>query len=142
MRLKDGVNMLGVNWRLRQAMIEAERVYDRFGVELVITSLNDGRHGYMSFHYFGLAMDLRTRDFKDKKQSVDATLVLKDELRSINPYFDVVLERNHIHVEFDIKRAEIHANRRHGCSLYSLGAHGLPSSGESGGKETSPEGDG
>ena len=62
----------------------------------IITSTTDGKHLPDSLHYKGLAVDLRTRDLsiEDKQLYFSA---LKFALRKL---CDVVLETDHIHVEY------------------------------------------
>lgn len=62
---------------------------------MVVTSGNDGHHMTNSLHYRGLAVDLRTRDFTDVFASLLRAYLGKD--------YDVVVERDHLHVELDIK---------------------------------------
>jgi hypothetical protein len=76
----------------------AARVYGWFGLaDLVITSLRDGNHMAGSLHPRGYAADLRTSDVPPATRPAIAA-TLKAEL---GPAFDVVLEVDHIHVEFD-----------------------------------------
>ena len=76
---------------------------DRFNKELVITSVRDSQHHVGSLHYIGRAADLRTRDLSPVEQAT-FTQLLKVELDSHG--FDVILEANHIHIEFDPKVGE------------------------------------
>lgn len=96
MKLKPGVNLKDVNWRMFFAAIVAEEIYHKYGAELVITSANDGKHRPDSLHYRGLALDLRTWQISGREQQVANELqqVLGDD-------FDVIAEANHIHVELD-----------------------------------------
>ncbi len=76
----------------------ATEIYDTFGFDCVVTSLADGKHKPTSFHYKDLAVDLRTRH-------VDSRATLEQIIQSISnvlgPDYDVVLEGDHLHVEFD-----------------------------------------
>lgn len=72
-------------------------VYEEHGIPCVITSALDGAHMPGSRHYYGLALDFRTRDVPD---AVLAGVV--EELRErLGPQYDVVREADHLHVEFD-----------------------------------------
>ena len=76
------------------AMIIANEVYDSHSVEFVITSLLDGKHSERSLHYTGCAFDCRI-------YGEDVTASIVNDLRhKLNHHYDVVLEGNHIHVEF------------------------------------------
>ena len=62
-----------------------------------ITSVRDGVHMPGSFHYSGLAFDIRIFDLRGVLAHVVA-----DRLReALGSLFTVVLEQDHIHVEFD-----------------------------------------
>ena len=96
MKVKDStVNIENLDPILKAALTEIEYVYAKFHTELVITSGKDGIHGTESLHYEGKAVDLRT-------WSVLETLVKQLKAR-LGPKYDVVLEKDHIHVELDPK---------------------------------------
>lgn len=97
MKLKPGVNLLGVQWQLFEASIKIEPIFNSAGAELVITSGVDGKHMIESLHYKGLALDFRTRDLKDPQD------ILKAVKAMLGQEFDVVLEKDHLHVEFQPK---------------------------------------
>jgi len=59
MKLKPGVDVLGIKPELLLGLQVAEAVYARHRVELVVTSVTDGQHRRGSLHYQGLAADLR-----------------------------------------------------------------------------------
>ena len=67
------------------------------GVEAVLTSTNSGDHSRGSYHYRNLAIDLRLPPTHTIKGVVQ---VLKDGL---GDDYDVILEKTHIHVEYDPK---------------------------------------
>jgi hypothetical protein len=62
MILKQGVEQKEIALQIYYAIGVAEAVYRQRGMQLVVTSLNDGQHMKESLHYKGLAVDLRTRD--------------------------------------------------------------------------------
>ena len=66
----------------------------------VVTSLRDGKHLPTSLHYRGQAVDLRTRHLSPtQKSSFHISLY-----ESLNPIgYDVILEKDHIHIEYDPK---------------------------------------
>jgi len=97
-KLKDGVSLVGVQWQMFKAAIIAEAVYREYGTELVITSANDGKHKDGSLHYQGKALDLRTWTLNGREVMVHAKLQ-----RELAPDYDVILERDHIHVEYQPK---------------------------------------
>lgn len=62
----------------------------------------DGVHMKNSLHYFGKAVDLRIRDTRIE----EALLFWELAKRLAGSEFDVVWEKDHIHIEFDPKTAE------------------------------------
>ena len=101
MKFKDSsVKVQGIRPELLLALQIADNVYKMHEEELVITSLADGFHTITSLHFTGCAADLRTRYF-DANEKHEVVKELKDRLT--NDY-DVVLERDHIHLEYQPKR--------------------------------------
>lgn len=99
MKLKADVNLIGLKPELLVAMVAAETVYRAYAGELVITSCNDGKHMAESKHYIGAAFDCRTRDVTAELQVTIANAIRA----ALTKQFDVILESDHIHVEFDPK---------------------------------------
>ena len=67
--------------------------------EIVVTSILDGVHSSKSLHYKGLAFDIRTYIYTQYEISK-----LMGSLKyMLGPNYDVVLEKNHIHIEYDPK---------------------------------------
>jgi hypothetical protein len=99
MRLKDGVSLKGVQGQTLLAIQVAESLFRDAGSELVVTSCTDGKHMTGSLHYKGLAFDCRVWNL-NPAQVQAMVITLKNALGS---EFDVVLEDDHIHVEFDPK---------------------------------------
>jgi len=101
MKIKPGVKICGIKPELMLALIVCNDIYRRYGQDLVITSVIDGRHSYKSAHYSGNGADLRTRYFKSK--------ILKKVVKAIKEAltidFDVVVEDDHIHIEYQPKRS-------------------------------------
>lgn len=102
MRLKQGVRVLGIRPEMMIALIVADTIWARQGVELVVTSAIDSTHTRSSEHYTGCAVDLRTRDLPDKAKAV------RDLKDALGDDYDVILEaeglpNEHCHVEFDPK---------------------------------------
>ena len=94
--IKPGVDISGIQPEMALALPIIATVYAEFGVECVITSSKDGKHGRNSLHYVGFALDFRTRDL-----SHDDQLKLQKILcERLQVQFDVVLEKDHLHVEF------------------------------------------
>lgn len=64
---------------------------------VVVTSGSDGKHKEQSKHYTHEALDLRTKNLSVSDR--DALLVALR--RRLGNSYDVVLEEDHIHVEYD-----------------------------------------
>ena len=97
MRLKTGVRVFGLRSEIILALMIAEGIWQKYSAELVITGGIEGKHSRGSIHYSGGAVDLRTRELSDAKMATD-------ELRSaLGDDYDVILESDHCHVEFQPK---------------------------------------
>jgi hypothetical protein len=80
------------------ALASVQVVYGWFGLkDLVVTSLRDGEHMKGSLHARGYAADLRTSNVELRKHPALAAAIKAQ----LGPAFDVALEPDHIHVEFD-----------------------------------------
>ena len=94
MKIKEGVIIQGLSIRMRPVLIAASKIWEELGEELVITCALDGDHSPGSLHYYGLAVDLRTRYFSEY-EAQKAFTRLTEEL----PDYVIVLEESHIHVQ-------------------------------------------
>ncbi len=99
MRLKDGVSTRGVRAELLFAISVASEAFLRAGSEMMITSIQDGIHAYRSRHYDGAAFDFRIYHL-DRGRIEKIIAEIKDAL---NQDYDVVLEKDHGHCEYDPK---------------------------------------
>jgi hypothetical protein len=101
MVLKAGVTADNVQPQIWFACGVADEVYRIHGRLLVVTSLTDSHADRpTSLHNRGLAVDLRIRDLDN---TVKRSIML-DLNRSLHPRgYDVVLEKDHIHIEYDPK---------------------------------------
>ena len=98
MKIKEGASLQGLNVTMRPVLIEAERIWKHYGQELVVTCGTDGEHSAGSMHYYGYALDFRTRDFTSiQKDTAHANLMSKLGLA-----YDVVLHKTHMHIEYKI----------------------------------------
>ena len=101
-QIKPGVNMSGLRPEMAIVISIAESVIQEFepAVGLVITSALDGKHSRASLHYVGFALDFRTRELPEELK-----ISFADELRiALGRQYDVVLEKTHLHVEFQPKK--------------------------------------
>ena len=104
MRLKAGVKLRSRNGSISQPMVLGcqivESAYNACGVGYCMaTSIMDGVHGKASRHYWGDAVDFRTRHIPEGKLS-ELTARCKEYL---GDDFDAVMESDHLHVEYDPK---------------------------------------
>lgn len=97
MQFKDGVD-LALAPKMARALPAIDRAFEAtVGHECTITSAHDGVHSAHSLHYAGLAVDVRTRDLT-KEQIETLAKALRETL---GKDFDVVVETDHIHIEYD-----------------------------------------
>ncbi len=99
-KIKDGVSLACLKPQMVIALMSARELFEEYGLALVITSGDDGQHSHTSLHYVGYAVDIRTRDLPP-----GAARLVADKLGSyLGKQYDVLLERTHIHIEFQPKR--------------------------------------
>jgi hypothetical protein len=116
MRLKAGVRLGLLQPQIVLALQVAEKIFDRYYVDLVITSCNDGRHMEGSKHYTGCAVDLRTKHIDGEHTLAVFGVsggevkqkILRQLKRALGMDFDILLEglgtaHEHIHLEWDPK---------------------------------------
>ena len=95
---KDSVKLFGIRNEII-SLIDQLHIYfrDVLKLQLIITSVTDGKHSVASKHYVGLAIDLRIWHMSDT------------QIKNFTHYFvinydknyDLVLEKDHIHIEYD-----------------------------------------
>ena len=94
-----------------QAMLHGRKIYDEtskvhWGVEpVVITSTSDGKHMQGSKHY-DVPRNAEDYRFPAKFKAWIAELRAK-----LGTNYDVVIEKDHIHVEVDIKSPELGSDK-------------------------------
>jgi len=98
LKIKDGVKIQGLHISMQPILKAAGHIWSQLGQELVVTCGMDGMHSAGSLHYYGRAVDLRTRYFDDSEKNV-AQQALQEALGEC---YDVVLEDSHMHVEYDL----------------------------------------
>jgi len=97
-RFKKGVKVRAIQPEIVLAIPIVASVFAKFNnAECVITSAREGTHMKRSMHYVGYALDFRTRHIAvgwHEKLAKEVRRALTDE-------YDVVLEKTHLHVEYD-----------------------------------------
>lgn len=103
---KDGVNLNGVEPPTWYAIGVAEGVFRSRNSELVVTSLTDGVHpDAKNVHGRGFAVDIRTRDLAPNV----AGYIVEDLGHLLFKLgYDIVLEKDHLHIEWDAKPQRDH----------------------------------
>ncbi len=100
MLIKIGVDISRLKRPMRRALNPIEHAFRRqTNQEPVITSTYDGNHSPSSLHYADLAVDLRLPPVV----RTDLLELEKDLKKSLGTDFDVLLENNHLHIEYDPK---------------------------------------
>ena len=96
MHIKKGVRLHGIMPEIVLALVIADKVYTDLGHDLVVTSVTDGKHMRASIHYIGGAVDLRLPG--DDGIAARNRIALR-----LGADYDVILEHNHIHIEWQPK---------------------------------------
>lgn len=102
MRLKTGprrARISGVRTEIFAALVMVDQVYRRRGFEMEWTSGVESTHSPGSLHYVGLAVDIGITAVGESQRGPLAQEI-KD---TIGEDFDVVLRKDHIHIEFQPK---------------------------------------
>jgi len=99
--MKPGVRITGMRPEILLAAVAAERVYEEAGHDLTITACVDGRHMAGSLHYAGAAIDVRTRDLP----AADLPKLIARIKTCLADDFDVLVEADHVHIEFQPKQS-------------------------------------
>lgn len=101
MKTKENVTLNNLDKKLKEKLMFIEwicKTIEGEKYEITITSANDGKHMTNSLHYKNKAVDLRTRDMKNAK-------VVGWEIKQyLGKDFDVILENDHLHIEYQPKK--------------------------------------
>ena len=94
MLIKLGVSIEKLNRKARRGLGVVAAVFAEFNYEAIVTSTYEGNHSPRSLHYANDAFDVRLPP--------DGVVKIVLELRErLGKDFDVVLEKDHIHIEHD-----------------------------------------
>ena len=100
MKLKDSsINILGLQIQMRPVLTICERVWSIHGQELVITSARDSLHSAGSLHYYGLAVDVRTRYFTQEIKT-KVFEEIQQELFDLDHRYRVIYHKTHFHIGY------------------------------------------
>jgi len=107
LRIKDSVDLAGVQPEMLLAAHVTDQVYIWYGVPYCwITSCKDSTHRAGSLHYVGLALDFRINNIPTASSNPLPEIV-KDIAAHLGPQYDVVLESDHIHIEYQPKQRSL-----------------------------------
>lgn len=101
-KFKPEVRIRSFNMKLAEILLHAGiwSTWNRIDVE--VNSVDDSDHGAATLHGWSLAADLDTE--ADRPSDLES---LYQYLRRFMPEgFDVIHEKDHVHVEWDVKRKE------------------------------------
>ena len=99
LKLKRGVILAGLHIKMTPALKAADKIWESYGQDLVVTGGLDGAHSAGSLHYCGRALDLRIWGFS----SLEIIDIAQNLKATLGDDYDVVTHKTHIHVEYDPK---------------------------------------
>lgn len=105
--IKPGVDIRQIGTEIIFGVQIIDPIFWNHGANTLITACRDGKHMEGSKHYIGDAVDIRlasrwvTTDFVDIR-------VLAEAREALGSQFDLVLEKDHFHLEFDPK-GDVHS---------------------------------
>lgn len=94
--LKSGVDISRLNRPIRRTLNRLADIYANYDLSVIITSTYEGNHSPSSLHYSNDAIDIRIIPGKTQQ-------LIQEIKETLGTDFDVVLERDHIHIEYDPK---------------------------------------
>jgi len=96
MLIKAGVDISKLERTTRRSLTIIAVILRDHKVDLIVTSTYDGYHTPGSLHYANRAYDIRVPP--------DMKRILCDKIKEALSFdFDVILENDHIHIEYDPK---------------------------------------
>jgi hypothetical protein len=101
--IKPGVDVEGIQPEVILGATIFADVMWKHGIPTVITSCRDGKHKDGSLHYEGKAVDIRLASRFNMSPNIDL-LMLNEGRAALGEQYDLVLEQDHFHLEFDPKR--------------------------------------
>ena len=102
--LKRGVDLIGAQPELLFGVQVVAALFEQRGVDCIVTSVRDGKHGPHSLHPFGYAADLRSWQLEDED---DKRRLVSEAKALLHEQYDVLYEpaqgerAEHFHMEVD-----------------------------------------
>lgn len=107
---KNGVDLNGLKPVMWQVGVCIDELFSFYNLNAIITSALDGVHGVGSLHKLGLALDFRTFHLPGGYLGDVARQVFSIAKSRLKPRgFDVVLEKDHMHIEYQPKPVKVPA---------------------------------
>ena len=105
--VKPGVDVTGIGTEVLLGAIMFADVLWKKGIPAVITSCKDSKHKIGSLHYVGKAVDIRLASRFNTSENIDLKMLMEGR-EALGYQYDLVLESDHFHLEFDPKtKAEV-----------------------------------
>ena len=109
LRVKKGVVFKCFKPKIIDLLEMLNRISEEIEKDIWITSANDGKHSENSYHYKNLALDLRIWNLEKKDINYVIENLTNDRFQFLfspdHKYYDIVLEKDHIHCEYDERKA-------------------------------------
>lgn len=95
--IKDGALVAGLQPLMLDTSLRLAVLFHELGFDFVLTEGTGGAHRADSLHYRGYAIDVRSRDIPEAER-----VHVRDAARRLlGPDYDVILESDHFHIEYD-----------------------------------------
>lgn len=98
MQIKPGVSLKKLQPQMVLGAIIVDQCFGGQNLPCVVTAGDDGTHMKASLHYKGLALDFRTSHVQDEHL---LKVIVTNIKARLGGDYDVVLEGDHLHVEWD-----------------------------------------
>jgi hypothetical protein len=95
--IKPGVRIRGMQPEILLAVLVAHELFREQAQTITVTSCTDGDHKSGSHHHTGCAVDLRLPTAGKER-------IVEQLQGRLGTEYDVILEGDHIHLEYDPKR--------------------------------------
>lgn len=99
LKFKTNVKINGIKPEACIIITVVHSIYSVHDIACEVTSVTEGKHSRTSLHYIGHAVDFGIKNLG----TVFAKEILEDIKTALTDEFDVLLEKDHIHVEFQPK---------------------------------------
>jgi hypothetical protein len=101
---KEGVWFKFISWEFTVAAQTVFGVFQKYNVIPTVTSACDSKHMDGSLHYKGLGWDFRVWGLPDPEK---VTQEIKRLLQDADYHYDVIFEKDHIHIEYDVAKTKL-----------------------------------